>query len=260
MAEHGLFEELFDLSGKCALITGGSKGLGREMALTYARAGASVAIATRTEAECVAAAEDIAQATGQKTMGLAIDVRDGASIRAGVARIEAELAPIDILVASAGINVRKDATDFSEEDWDTVLDINLKGAFLTAQAVLPGMKARKYGRIIFLGSILSWISIPQRVAYASSKAGVLGLTRTLALETIDEGICVNAMCPGPFATEINKPLLDDPEKNAAFLQNVPIGRWGDPKEIRGLALYLASPSCSFMSGSAILIDGGWTAR
>ena len=163
-------------------------------------------------------------------------------------------------MASAGVNIRKDIPDLTEDDWDTIQDINVKGAFLTGQAVLPGMRTRKWGRIVFMGSMLSFVSINGRAAYSSSKSALLGLTRTFALESAADGVCVNAICPGPFKTPMNIPVYDNPEKNSDFLGKLPIGRWGDPDELRGLLLYLTSNACSFMTGSSIVIDGGWTSQ
>lgn len=260
MTSDKLFDELFALEGKTALVTGGTKGLGRVMADTLAAAGANVAICSRNADEAESVASEIASASGRQTLGLRCDVSDSAQVQEMVAAIESQLGGIDILIANAGINIRKDTFDLTEDDWDAVIDINLKGAFLCAKATMRAMQDRGWGRIIFLGSILSFISIPGRAAYASSKTALLGLTRTLALEGAEDGVCVNAICPGPFATPMNTPVLSDPEKNARFIANIPVGRWGDPSELRGLTLYLSSPASSFTTGSEILIDGGWTSR
>ena len=169
------------------------------------------------------------------------------------------MGPVDILVASAaGVNIRKDSADLTDEDWDAVLDTNVKGSFLVARALLPGMRRRRWGRVVLMGSALSFISIPGRAAYAASKAAILGLTRTLALEAAADGVCVNAICPGPFRTPMNEPLLRDESKGRALIAKIPMGRWAEPGELRGLVLYLCSPACSFVTGAAMSIDGGWT--
>lgn len=176
---------------------------------------------------------------------------------------EAEAAlggPIDILVNNAGVNVRGAAHELSIDDWDRVIDINLKAPFLCARHFGPGMCERGWGRVLNMGSILSVIALPGRAPYASAKAGLLNLTRVLALEWAQQGVTVNALCPGPFATEMNKSLLDDPEKYKAFVAKIPAGRWGELHEVTGAALFLCSDAASFVTGSALFVDGGWTAQ
>jgi NAD(P)-dependent dehydrogenase (short-subunit alcohol dehydrogenase family) len=254
------FNELFDLKGKVALVTGGSKGLGRIAVETLARAGADVVFCSRHQKESGAVAKEIAKQTGQTVLGLEADVSSHDDIKKMIDRIQSSLGSVDILITSAGINIRKEATLLSESEWDQIVDINLRGAFLTARAVIPQMRQKKWGRIIFLGSALSYIAIPGRTAYASSKAGILGLTRAMALENANQGICVNNICPGAFKTPMNQPLLDDEEKSRAITQLIPMGRWGEPDELRGLFLYLSSPACGYMTGSSIIIDGGWLSK
>ncbi len=252
--------KLFDISGRVALVTGATGGLGRVAALTLARAGADVGLCSRNGKDASALALEIARTTGRKSFGMSANVAKKADMTRLVARVEKQLGPVDILIACAGINIRKDTPLLTEADWDAVVDTNLKGSFLAAQAVLPSMRKRKWGRIVFLGSMVSLVSIPGRAAYASSKAAILGLTRTLALEAATDGVCVNAICPGPFRTAMNLPLLRSRAKNREFLRKVPMGRWAEPRELTGLLLYLSSPACSFMTGSGVVIDGGWTAQ
>ena len=248
--------DLFRLDGRRALVTGGSNGLGRTIAEALAQAGADVVVVSRTASECERAAGEIASATGRRALAIAADVTRAEDVD----RLAAEAGAIDVLVNSAGINIRGPAATLTEADWDTVLDVNLKAPFLLARRFGPAMAERGWGRIVQLGSILSTIGIAGRTPYASSKAGLLGLTKTLALEWADRGVTVNALCPGPFATEMNRPLLDDPTKYAEFVASIPVGRWGELHEIAGAALFLASDASSYMTGSALYVDGGWTAR
>ena len=252
--------DLFRLTGRRALVTGGTKGIGLTIATALAQAGADVAVVSRTERECLAAAEDIARATGRRALGLLADVTDAAHVDRLGASAEEALGPVDILVNNAGINVRGAAEELSERDWDAVIDVNLKAPFLLARRLGPKMRERGWGRVINLGSILSVIALPGRAPYASAKAGLLNLTKVLALEWAGSGVTVNALCPGPFATDMNKPLLEDPAKYQAFVAKVPMGRWGELHEVAGAALFLASEASSFVTGSALFVDGGWTAQ
>ncbi len=252
--------DLFRLDGRRALVTGGAKGLGKVIARSLAEAGAEVAVASRTPAECETTAQEISRSTGRRAFAFATDVTQATAVEELAAAVEKDLGPIDILVNNAGINIRGAAEELSEGDWDAVIATNLKAPFLCSRTFGPGMCKRGWGRIINLGSILSVIGIPGRAPYASSKAGVLNLTRVLALEWAIKGVTVNAICPGPFATDMNKQLLSDPAKYQAFVDKIPMGRWGDLHEIAGAALFLASDASSYVTGAALFVDGGWTSQ
>ena len=248
------------LSGKTALITGASKGLGKAMAVALAEAGAGIALVSRDEPKLNEVAKQIRDAGGRAEV-FAADVSDEAQ----VARVRDAVAAqfggaLHILINNAGINIRKPITDFTLAEWNSVMDTNMTSVFLLCRAFVPLMKGCGYGRIINMTSMMSHVSLPGRTAYSASKTGLLGFTRALALELAAEKITVNGISPGVCDTEINTPLMQNAELRAQFLAKIPVGRFGEPDEIAKLALYLCSEDAGFITGTDVVIDGGWTAQ
>jgi NAD(P)-dependent dehydrogenase (short-subunit alcohol dehydrogenase family) len=250
----------FRIDGKVALVTGGARGLGRTMAVALAEAGADIALAGRSKDTCQEAADGIASATGRKARGFAADVTKIADVEQLAEDVEQEFGQIDILVNNAGINIRGPIQQLTEADWDAVIDTNLKGPFLCARAFGPRMVSRGWGRVINLGSVMGVIALPGRAPYAASKAGIINLTRVLALEWAGTGVTANAICPGAFGTDMNRPLMDDPVKYKEFVAQIPMGRWGELEELTGAVVFLASEASSYVTGTPLFVDGGWIAR
>ncbi len=247
----------FDIRGKVAVVTGASKGLGRAMAVGLARAGASLALCGRNRDDLEESRETIAP-FGGKAGSYRMDVLDRASIREAVGAIRKEFGRIDILVNNAGVNIRKPVTELAEEEWDLVLDTNLKGYFLVAQAVVPEMIGRRSGKIINIASIMGAVALDNLVAYASSKGGVVQMTKVMAIEWAKHNINVNAIGPTYFETPLVAGLRSDPDRFRFINERTPMGRWGQPEELEGTVIFLASRASDFITGQTIYVDGGWT--
>lgn len=255
-----MVNDLFRLDGKVALVTGGSRGIGKEMALIMAAAGASVAVTSRTQDAADAAAREIATATGARTLGIAAENSDEAQARAAVEMTVKALGGLEILVNNAGVNKKHPIDHYPTEDWNWVVGVNLTGPFLFTKFAIPYMKRAGWGRIVNVGSVQSLVGLPERGAYGATKAGLVGLTRAVALELAPFKITANVLCPGPVDTDINAAQKADPVVYQASLAKVPMGRWGRPDEMQGPLLFLASGASSFMTGQSLVVDGGWAAQ
>jgi NAD(P)-dependent dehydrogenase (short-subunit alcohol dehydrogenase family) len=229
------------------------------MALALGGAGAKLALVSRDRAKLDETAAEAAK-LGAEAAVFQVDVTDEEQVRKLEHNVKGRFGPADILINNAGIAIRKTVVDYTLEEWHSVMDTNLTSVFLMCRSFVPHMRGRGYGRVINISSIMGHISLPLRSAYSASKAGVLGFTRALALELATEGISVVAISPGPFATEMTAPLRSSPEQLEQFNSSVPMQRWGEPDEVGKLALFLCSDGAGYITGTDIVIDGGWTTR
>jgi len=250
--------EIFDLSGKVAMVTGSTRGLGEVAAMALAKAGADVAVCGRNQTDLKRVSSAIKQ-LGRASAGFTLDVTSKESVRTGVDQILQHFGKVDILMNNAGVNHRVSVLDFPEKEWDLIINTNLKGYFLVTQAVAPQMLERGYGKVINMSSILGMIGLPNQLAYASSKGGVDQMTKVMALEWAKRGVRVNAIGPTYFETELVTQIRDDPERFNFINERTPMGRWGRLPELEGIVIFLAAPASDFITGQTILIDGGWTA-
>ncbi len=251
--------DLFNLEGNVAIVTGASRGLGYQMATALAEAGADLVVGSRDEPDITRAARQISNDTGRNVIGCKLDVTSRSSVEDLIHVALQEFGKIDVMVNNAGTNIRAPISKITDEDWNLIQQTNVTGVFYCCRAVTEHMVKAGYGRIINIGSTLSLVGLQHRFSYTASKGAVLQMTRTLAVELAETGVTVNCICPGPFATEINRPVMQDPQATAALLQHVPMKRWGNLEEIKAPVVFLASPAAGYVTGAILSVDGGWTA-
>lgn len=249
----------FDLDGRTAVVTGGGRGLGRAMALALAAAGADVGVVSRSADELEGTAEAI-RASGRRAWVVPFDLADPSRSADAAATVEDVCGPVDILVNAAGMQIRKAADELSVSEWERVQALNLTSPFFLSQEIGRRMRDRgRGGRIVFVASLTSYLAVPGTAAYAASKAGVVSAVRTLALEWAGAGIRVNGIAPGYFHTELTDELFRDPERRDWVLSRIPVGRTGEPEELGGAVVFLASAASEYVTGQVIAVDGGWLA-
>jgi len=251
--------DIFRLDGRVALVTGGSKGLGKAMARAFALAGADVIISSRHQDELQAALAEILAGTPRRGEYLVADMANREEV-GRLARTALErMSRVDILVNNAGTNAPQAIDEISDETWDNVLEVNLSSVMALTRALVPQMKERRWGRVIHVSSILGTVSKEKRNVYSATKSALMGLARASALDLGPYGITVNCLAPGPFLTELPARLLSDAEKRA-FADRTALGRWGEPRELMGPALLLASEAGAYITGETLVVDGGYLAR
>jgi NAD(P)-dependent dehydrogenase (short-subunit alcohol dehydrogenase family) len=245
----------FDLSGRVALVTGGSKGLGKAMARGFAEAGADVVIASRHEDELKSALAEIQAGTSVRGMFVVADLAKRAEADRLAKAALAQMGHVDILVNNAGSSVLEEIDQITDSNWDRILELNLSSCMALTRALVPQMKSRHWGRVIYISSIMGMVSRAGRDAYSATKAALIGLCRANALELGSFGITVNCLAPGPFLTDLPKSVLSDADIEISAKRTA-LGRWGDPQELAGPALLLASDAGSYITGQALVVDGG----
>ncbi len=246
---------IFDLSGRVALVTGGSKGLGLAMARGFAEAGADVVISSRHQDELDAALAEISDGLDIRGLTVVADMTDREAVKRLAETALAEMGRVDVLVNNAGSNVPEEIDVITDENWDRIIELNLSSCMALTRELVPQMKDRGWGRVIHISSIMGLVSKEGRNAYSATKSGLLGLTRASALDLGDTGITVNTICPGPFLTDLPRSVLTE-DQVAFFAERTALGRWGDPRELVGSALLLGSEAGSYITGTAITVDGG----
>ena len=251
--------QAFDLTGKVALVTGASRGLGKAMALALAQAGAEVALAARGVEELEQTAKEM-RALGREALAVSTDVTQVSQIKVLVRRTVDHFGRLDILIPAAGINIRGPALDFTEADWDRVMAVNLKGAFFTCQAAGRVMIEQRSGSIITVASLTTTFGFPNIIPYGTSKGGVGQLTKGLASEWAPYGVRVNGVAPGYYRTAMTEPLFQDPKFREYIRSRIPMERPGVPEELGGAVVFLASDASAYITGQILYVDGGWTAR
>jgi gluconate 5-dehydrogenase len=250
--------KIFDISGKVVMITGSSRGLGFVFARGFAESGATVAV-NGTHPDTVQQAVEEIRQRGGRVAGFPFDVTDAEQVARSVTQIEAELGPIDVLINNAGIHRRAPLEAMTMEEWQAVIDVNLSAVFMVTQGVVKGMIARKRGKIINISSLNAEASRPNIGNYCASKGGLDALTRSMATEWGRYNIQANAIGPGYFVTDLTRSLVADPDFDAFVKRSVPLERWGDPAELIGPAIFLASDASNYITGRTLYVDGGWRA-